>query len=238
LQEKILSYYECYDEEGRLFRDNAHMPEYLTSIHYFDRLFLPNCHILDACAGAGTYSFYLANKGHTVTACDLVERNVNIMKSNSSANKLANISVCNVLNMPQFGGDEYDVVLCMGALYHLQEYAAKLKAVSECVRVCKPGGLVVFAYIVDFQEPLDATQYEDVFFASTPDEIEEMARQYGLKKIHNISTDGILKTIGSNNLNEASDEDFIKHMESFYLTCEDPDIIMLGGHALWIGRKV
>jgi len=33
----LIAYYENYDEEGRLARSNAHMTEYLTSIHYFTR---------------------------------------------------------------------------------------------------------------------------------------------------------------------------------------------------------
>ena len=38
---QIESYYSNYDEEGRLFRDKAHLPEWLTTIRYFDRLFAP-----------------------------------------------------------------------------------------------------------------------------------------------------------------------------------------------------
>ena len=30
--EKVKNYYENYDEDGRLFRDKAHLPEYLTTI--------------------------------------------------------------------------------------------------------------------------------------------------------------------------------------------------------------
>ena len=79
--EDIKAFYENYDEEGRLFRDKAHLPEYLTTIRYFDRLFAPASHILDACAGTGRYSFYLADKGHMVTACDLTGHNIDIIKS-------------------------------------------------------------------------------------------------------------------------------------------------------------
>ena len=237
MQEKVMSYYENYDEEGRLYRSNAHMTEYLTSIHFFDKLFPPNSHVLDACAGAGRYSFYLADKGYTVTACDLVEHNVSIIKSSPCANKLAEISVCDVLDMPNSWKNKFDIVLCMGALYHLQKYTDRLKAISECVRVCKQNGLVVLAYIVDAGETLGGNPYEDVFFASTFDEIEVMAKGCGLQKVHNISTDGILKTIGGSTLNEATDEEFQQYMEAFYLTCEDPAVIMAGGHVLWIGRR-
>ena len=71
--EDVKAYYENNDEEGRLFRDKAHMPEYLTTVRYFDRLFAPESRIIDTCVGTGRYALYLADKGHTVTACDLVE---------------------------------------------------------------------------------------------------------------------------------------------------------------------
>ena len=145
--EIIKNYYENYDEDGRLFRDNAHKVEYLTTIRYFDRVFKPNSRILDACAGTGNYSFYLANKGHRVTACDLVEHNVNIIKAKPDAQKLEDILVCNVLDLSRFTDNNFDVVLCMGALYHVREKEVRRQAVAECVRVCKPGGIVVLAYI-------------------------------------------------------------------------------------------
>ena len=93
MSEQIKNYYKNYDEDGRLFRDNAHQVEYLTTIRYFDRIFKPGSRILDACAGTGRYSFYLAEKGHFVTACDLVEHNVNIIKSKPNAHNLTDIAV-------------------------------------------------------------------------------------------------------------------------------------------------
>ena len=63
---QIKSYYENYDEEGRLFRDKAHLPEYLTTIRYFDRLFAPGSRILDACAGTGRYFFFDIRSGFNV----------------------------------------------------------------------------------------------------------------------------------------------------------------------------
>jgi len=156
MTQKVKNYYENYDEEGRLLRDNAHMTEYLTTVHYFDRLFTPGSRILDACAGAGRYSFYLADKGHIVTACDLVEHNVDIINANPSADKLADARVCNVLDLSGFEADGFDAVLCMGALYHLWDDAERIKAVSECIRVCKPGGglwhLLILQRLVPFTQ--------------------------------------------------------------------------------------
>jgi len=117
--EKIIKYYDDYDEDIRMFRDKSRLVEYLTTIHYFDRLFMPGSRILDVCAGTGKYAFYLADKGHLVTACDLVERHVDIIKSKPNAYKLIDISVCNALDLSQFDENSFDVVLCMGAFISL-----------------------------------------------------------------------------------------------------------------------
>lgn len=239
--EKVIQFYKNYDEDGRLFRDKAHLPEYLTTIRYFDRLFTPSSRILDTCAGTGRYSLYLADKGHIVTACDLVEQYIDMLKSKPESDKLANIAVCNVLDLSRFEEKSFDVVLCMGALYHLPSNDLKGKAVSECIRVCKPGGIVVLAYIVGNEDGATLTKimddrYDGVFFSSIPYEIEQIAIKYGLEKLHNIGTDSIIHNVG-NKLKDASDEDFQKYMEHHYLTCEDKNIIESSGHALWIGRR-
>jgi len=249
MEKEINSFYETYDEEGRLSRDKMHMVEYLTTIRYLDRLFAPCSRILDVCAGAGRYSFYLADKGHIVTACDMVEHNVNIIKSNPNADKLADISVCNALDLSRFENNSFDIVLCMGALYHLG--GNKQQAVSECVRVCKPGGIVVLAYITKTGAVLatingDASNMdvllkiiddtdESIFFNLWPHEMDDIAEKCGLERMHHIGVDMIYPVI--ERLNNASDENFQKYMEFHYQICEDPSVIGASIHGLWIGRK-
>ena len=235
--ENIAKFYENYDEEGRLFRDKEHMVEYLITIRYFDRLFQPGSRILDACAGGGRYSFYLGDKGHIVTACDLVEHNADIIKSNPKANMLDDILVCNALDLSQFGENTFDIVLCMGALYHVDSDDLKEKVISESVRVCKSGGIVVFSYLPvnknDIQ-PVPPPGFEGIFFGSSPSEMEGMALKSGLEKMHHISTRSI--THSEDNINDLSDENFLKYMEHLYLTCENEGT---AGHlALWIGKKL
>jgi 2-polyprenyl-3-methyl-5-hydroxy-6-metoxy-1,4-benzoquinol methylase len=257
--EQITTYYKNYDEEGRLFRDNAHLPEYLTTVRYFDRLFAPSSHVLDACAGAGRYSFYLAEKGHRVTACDLLLHHVNIIRANPAAGRLADVKVCNVLDLSEFADNSFDVVLCMGALYHLRDDADKRRAISECTRVCKKGGLVALAYITEIGcvysglnedagnigELLQICEalkngnedLEGIFMPTTSTVIEEIAAEYGLEKVHSIATDGMIYA-AVDKLNKASDENFQKYMEFHYSICENADVVGASLHGLWIGRKV
>jgi len=252
MSEKINNHYANYDEEGRLFRDNAHKPEYLTTIRYFDKLFVPNSKILDACAGAGRYAFYLADKGHMVTAADLSEHHVGIMKASPYADKLADIRTCNVLNLSDFADNSFDVVLCMGALYHLRDDTDKRQAIAECVRVCRPGGIVALAYITrigcvylelnenanNIAELLAFTRgdVDSIFVPTTSAAIEEMAINSGLEKLHNIGTDGLVYA-AVDKLNNAYQEDFNTYMEFHYSICEMPDVVGATLHGLWIGRK-
>ena len=236
--ENIIEFYESYDEEGRLFRTKAHMVEYLVTIRYFDRLFKPGSRILDACAGAGRYSFYLAEKGHAVTACDLVKHNVDIIKSNPKAGILDDIFVCNALDLSRFNENSFDIVLCMGALYHVNSDDLRQKIISESARVCKPGGIVVLAYLSanksgDFIFPTPRPEFDGIFFNSVPSEIEGMAIKSGLKKLHHLSTRA--SSHNEDNLNELSDEDFLMYMEHLYQNCEDEDAT--DGLTLWIGKK-
>jgi ubiquinone/menaquinone biosynthesis C-methylase UbiE len=252
MTERIERYYENYDEDGRLFRDKAHLPEYLTTIRCFDRLFKPGSRILDACAGTGRYSFYLADKGHTVTACDLVEHHVNIMRAKSDADKLAEIVVCNVLDLSRFDENSFDAVLCMGAMYHLPTDGEKIRAIRECTRVCKPGGFVVLSYLNyfavvaaevskglgDLDECLAAFEDDSdcLWKATTPTKMERYIRDAGLEMLHNIGADGI-SFILADKVNAATDEVFDKWMEYIYKHCEEPSIVGYSMHGLLIGRK-
>jgi len=252
MQDKILEYYKNYDEDGRLFRDKAHLPEYLTTIRYFDRLFTPGSHILDTCAGTGRYSFYLADKGHSVKACDLSPHHIDIIKSKPGAEKLTGITTCNVLDLSRFDDNSYDVVLCMGALYHLPTDEEKQKAIDECTRVCKPNGLVVLAYLnyhavvaAEVNKGLDnldeiLTAFEDnsdcLWKATTPAKMERYTQNAGLELLHNIGADGISFVL-SEKVNPATDEAFEKWMEFIYKHCEEPSIIGYSMHGLLFGRK-
>ena len=252
MTEQIKKYYENYDEDGRLFRDKAHLPENLTTIRYFDRLFEPGSRILDACAGTGRYSFYLADKGHKVTACDLVEHHVNTIKAKSDAHKLEDTAVCNVLDLSQFEDNCFDVVLCMGAMYHLSSDDEKERAIRECARVCRPGGLVVLSYMNYFaalaasldtglgnlDEELNAMEDEsDILWkATTPTKMERYVKKVGLEMLHNIGADGI-SFILADKVNAATDEIFDKWMEYIYKNCEEPSIVGYSMHGLLIGRK-
>jgi 2-polyprenyl-3-methyl-5-hydroxy-6-metoxy-1,4-benzoquinol methylase len=158
-----------------------------------------------------------------------------------------------VIELSRFADNSYDAVLCMGALYHVREKEVRRQAVAECVRVCKPGGIVVLAYITKvgailaninadasniggLVKVLDDTDETKYFYCAYPHETEHIAIDCGLEKLYHIGVDGIVENLAGK-LNAASDENFQKYMEYHYATCEDESIIGTSIHGLWIGRK-
>lgn len=252
MQNEVIEYYNNYDEKGRLQRDNAHKIEYLTTIHFFNKLFMSNSKILDVCAGTGVYSFYLAEKGHSVTACDLVAHNVDIIRESENACKLDGIQICNALDLSCFKAESFDIVLCMGALYHLRSEEEKNMAVRECSRVLKSGGLLVLSYInkfapiimhiddgltnMDEAAAIYDNKSDSVFTFTTPDEIERIAAKCSVKAVHNIGADGMTYALGKK-LNAASDENLNKWLKLHISMCEEPSILGASLHGLYIGKK-
>ena len=156
---------------------------------------------------------------------------MDIIKSNPKAHMLDDILVCNALDLSQFDENTFDIVLCMGALYHVNSDDLKEKAISESVRVCKPGGIVVLSYLSGTDK--NGYIHQGIFFSSAPGEIEGMAIKHDLEKMHHISTRS--SSHFEDNLNELSGESFQEYMEQRYLTCEDDGAA--GDVALWIGRR-
>ena len=248
----LSNYYENYEEDGRLDRDNGHKIEWLTSIKYLEKFIPKGSKILDCCAGTGQYSFWLAEKGFEVTAGDFVSKHTEIMKSSPKSKLLKHIYNGSVLEMPQFSAGQFDVVLCMGAYYHLQDETERIKAIKECLRVLKDGGLFVLAYInrnavfinqfkndpstIGRQLAIMSNGKNDVFYASDFNEIEEMADKLKIKTIVNVATDGLMyPLIGE--INSLDKEQFEKFLNYHFSVCEQPSILGDSMHGLYFGRK-
>ncbi|MDE5670965.1 MAG: class I SAM-dependent methyltransferase [Eubacterium sp.] len=250
--EKLQEYYSSGYEKTRLASDKAHSIEFITTIHYFDELLPRESKVLDCCAGGGIYSYYLAEKGFNVTAADLSSDNVEIIKANKKSELLSGIYNLNVLDMSVFKDESFDVVLCMGAFYHLKSKKERTKCIAECLRVLKKGGIFVLAYINRnpcvlyqfFQNPKDiAKQAEliktgdnNLFYTAGFDEIGKIVKKFNLTKIKNIGVDGSAYPLQKkiNSLNKKRFNDFMNY---HFSVCEEPSVIGNSMHGLLIAGK-
>lgn len=144
---EIKKYYEGYDEDSRLIKDNSHKVEFITTTHVLDEKIKVGSKILDVGAGTGRYSFYYLNKGNKITALDIVQKNVEIIREKSKAIKSENLEIDlgDVRDLSQFKSNTFDVVLCLGPMYHLSKEEDQIKCIDECLRVLKPDGILAIA---------------------------------------------------------------------------------------------
>ncbi len=120
LDDVINNYYQdAYQEDSRLTKDKMHRIEFITTTHYIDRYLKKGDRILEVGAGTGAYSLYYANKGYQVDAVELVQTNLNVLKSKINDNMNIKAIQGNALDLSMYEDDTFDVTLVLGPLYHL-----------------------------------------------------------------------------------------------------------------------
>ena len=109
------SYYNSYDEEGRLLSRHGRV-EYITTQKYIHEALGGNKQkrILEVGAGTGRYSVALAKEGYSVVALELIERNLSILKSKLTGDEQLQALQGNALDLSRFADDSCDLTLVLG----------------------------------------------------------------------------------------------------------------------------
>ena len=255
----ISDYYAKIDEDDRLRSRKSHRIEYITTMHYIKKFAKRGCKILEVGAGTGIYSVELAKMGYDVTAVDLVHSNVEILKKNAEG--IPNIKCLqgDVLDLSRFAENEFDIVLNLGPMYHLYNAKDKNKAIEETLRVCKSGGICMFAYLThsaifwSFGIVKKQIKYLSKFMSNDgvikdiPEEIfcsyfiEDFNKQFEKTNstyITNVATDGVAETMREYiNDGALTEEEYDLLVKWHLATCERLDHQGLSSHMLYICKK-
>ncbi len=120
--EYVIASYENYQEENRLTTNKARKIEFITTIKALERFLKPGAKILDCAAGTGVYSFYYAQKGFKVNALDITPRHIEYINNKlKNTNCIMETGINNAIDLSLFTNETFDIVLCMGPMYHLVE---------------------------------------------------------------------------------------------------------------------
>ncbi len=239
-------------EELRLQKDSPHYLEYLTATRYLDKYLRPGSRVLDNCAGSGIYAFYLAERGHMVTAGDVVPVNVDLLnKRQNETGLLAGVYLGDATELSRFKDGSFDAVLCMGAMYHLPRAEDRGLALDEALRVLSPGGLFVCTYmnrhavilnnssgsLDNIDEILKFAEdgLEGVFYASTPEEMLRLAKSRGVETLAHAGLDGMacFMTQTAGRLNKKGAERWRRY---HFAACETPSLLGYSYHCIFVGR--
>lgn len=255
----LTSYYENYDEEGRLLSKHGSV-EYVTTMKYIEKYLQPGMRIMEIGAATGRYSHALARKGYQVDAVELVEHNIEIFKQNTLDGENITITQGNAVDLSAFENDTYDITLLLGPMYHLFTEEEKLKALSEAIRITKKCGIIFTAYCMGDASILsygfrggqihslvekcmiDTETFDtfsnpwDLFELYRKEDIDALRSHFNVTQLHFIASDGYTNHFREiiNQMDDTTYEIFVKY---HLATCERQDMIGYSHHTLDIFRK-
>jgi len=143
-------FYSQYDEDIRLINSRQGQLEYATTMHYVKKYLKPNSKIIEIGAGTGRYSISLAKNGYDVTAVELVDKNIEILKENAKGIKNIKAFQGDAIDLSKFADNSFDVTLVFGPLYHLYDKNDIDKCINESIRITKPNGIIFYAFLSVF----------------------------------------------------------------------------------------
>lgn len=262
----VEQYYDKYseDEWERLKR---HRIEFEITKRYMQNYITEKAKILDVGGGPGRYTLFLAEQSHKVTLFDISSKNIKIAKERITEKgvKIEKFIHGNVLDITEHISEQYDVVLCMGPLYHLTEEKDRIKAIQGCLEVLKDSGLLFVTFIsayapiidtikkypekiIDNKENLlnylkdgrnivseDNPGFTTAYFIN-PNKIEEFMNQFNLEKLVLSGVEGI-PSQSEEKINSLSEEAFQEWLDIIYQTSTEPVTWASCEHLLYIGKK-
>ncbi len=253
-------YYNNYDEEGRLLSRHGQV-EYLTTMRYIKECLegLLDPAILEVGAGTGRYSVTLGRQGLRVTAVELIEHNLEILRSKLDGTEPVTAIQGNALDLSLFPDNTFDLTMLLGPMYHLYTKEDKLRALSEAVRVTKAGGHILVAYCMNdptviqyvfglnhLREVMELnmltsdwhciSEPKDLFEMVRTEEIAGLDSALPVKRIKLVAADGATNYMREY-IDAMDDETFGRWMEYHFVICERKDLIGASHHTLDILRK-
>jgi len=198
-----------------------------------------------------------------VDAVELVPHNIEVFKERITPKQDIRVMQGNALDLNMFESNTFDITLLLGPMYHLYTEADKHKAISEALRVTKPGGVVFAAYCISdasiledafrnnlqmIKGYLDKGQIDPATFATTSlpenifelvrkDDIDNLMAQFQTERLHYIAVD-MLSRFLRESIASMDDDTFDLYLKFHYAVCERPDMVGMTQHSLDIFRKM
>ena len=258
-KEIVSRFYDATDEDGRLQRTRHGQLEYRTTMAYIHRFAQKGAKVLEIGAATGRYSIALAKEGMDVTAVELTEGNLAVLRANARGLDNLRSYQGDATRLDMLPDGAFDVTLVCGPMYHLYEPEEVRRAIDEAIRVTKPGGVLLFAFISVYavmyanylygnwaagQEENFTADYkvrhfkEQLFTGYDVTEFESLFVDKGVEWIATAGTDGLLEPLEKRSDFSIPDGDFDAFADWYLAIAEKRELLGAANHLLYICRKV
>ncbi len=258
-QEIVGSFYDGADEDSRLLRSRHGQLEYAVTMHYIHRYAAPGAKVLEVGAGTGRYSLALAREGMRVTALELVESHLAVLRKACEGVDGITPVQGDATDLSRFPDRSFDVTLVLGPLYHLDDKEEVDRAIDEAIRVTRPDGVILFAFLSvygiiyanylsgnwaageaeNFTEDYAVRHFKEQLF--TGYDVAEFERLFDGKPVQRITTagtDGPLEAIEDRADFAITDRDFPAFVKWYLAVAEKRELLGSTHHLLYICRRL
>ena len=262
--DNIRDFYESkYNEDERMI----HQPlEFFRCKEIISRyLSQSKMEIADIGGATGSFSYWLAQMDHDVHLLDYTPSHIEQAKEKGKKNNITLASyTCGDARQVPYLDNQFDLVLEMGPLYHLQNKDDRMRCLLEAKRILKDGALVIcevisryanlfegfrlnliddeqFIAILDENlstgrhSPGDTSYFTTAYF-HTQNEIMSELEEAGFADISIIPVEGFASVLNAKEYfqNEQRKELLLKYIEQ---TESIPELLGISGHLIAIGKK-
>lgn len=227
----------------------------------------PDSSIADVGSGPGRYALELAQIGHRLTLVDLSQKSLDRAAQEAQSRQVS-FEKClhaSATDLHELKDQAYDMVLCLGPLYHITDAADRKRALLECLRILKDDGIIIVAFLSPFSHAIslflndrlehirdlkDDFRYilsehrnrnpANVHFTHAwyppPASIPETMESYGIQTLRIASVESLGWAM-EKQLPDLSADARRDWMDYLWEISADPSIIGAAQHVLFCGRK-
>ena len=265
----VKNYYTGYvrKEWRRLIKDAYHRLEFETTLHFMKKHFPRKGLLLDAGGGPGRYTVTLAQQGYELVLLDMTPANLDFarrqIKRAKLQHKVKEVVEGSIIDLSRFDDNTFDGVLCLGGpLSHVLDKRQRARAVSELIRVAKPGAPIAMSVmsrlsllvveLTMFPEEVTMPHYQQLlntgdylgqygftachFFL--PEEFRAMFDKAGAEVLTMVGLEGISSSHRAALNSIARDEPRWKvWRDTHFKTCTHPAVVGISEHMLIVAQK-
>ncbi|MBQ8953960.1 MAG: class I SAM-dependent methyltransferase [Clostridia bacterium] len=259
-EEIIKAFYASGKEDGRLASQSGAV-EFRVTTSYVDRYLRPGDRIIEIGCATGRYSLHYARRGHAVTALDLVESNLDVLRAHVRPGDDIEVVQGNALDLSRWADESFDAALLLGPMYHLYTEADKLTALQEALRVTKRGGLLFAAYcqfdaamiqsifsgkklydyvtqsgLLDEKTWLPISNPAGIFELHRKEDVDRLDAHLEADRLHYVGTDMFTYYI-KNDIDQLDAGLYDKYISYTMSICENQHLVGASNHTLDVLRK-